>query len=82
MDFVFRRSLVFKLDPDPVYHGPDLQSYCHLVFLIMRLISPWVLSSPDFSEINEKFRAGPEDEGEEYEQEEDSKDLVRVRLFI
>jgi hypothetical protein len=41
------------------------------------------LSSPDFSEINEKFRAGPEDEeGEEYEQEEDSKDLVRVRFVI
>ncbi len=40
-----------------------------------------VLSSPDFSEINEKFRAGPEDEGEEYEQEEDSKDLVRYLIF-
>ena len=75
----FRRSLVLNLYPDPAQHGPDLQPR---FFFCWDLFLPRVLNSPDFSEINEKFRAGPEDEGEEYEQEEDSKDLVRVRFFI
>ncbi len=40
--FVLRRSLVFKLDPDPAQRGPDLQSFSlyDFFYVELSLISP------------------------------------------